>query len=590
MASPTRLVDVAIAYRDAAPYIPKHDLINGGGRPPSPSDARSPRSKPVPVIREEVEKPLDYDTMLAFIQRIVGKDTSGYLKIAYAHPDDPDRRVRHSNCNLSNPRRWDVATRQLYKHAPEHNLFVAIAIYRTATWWEWSWITGKRRYFYRTKEMIRTCRWVIADLDRHSLSPYLPPPTVLIETSAGSLQAWWELVEPVDADICGSVNRWIAASCGMGNEAVGATTILRVPGSRNRKRYRQGEIVRIIAERDATYTIEDFTHLRPAEESQVHALPDDAVPTKTATTILDRIEAPICTHTMRESGLDVDVNLKDKDGDAIWAAVASHLNDRWLACAEGEPITRSNGEPYKSESNRDQALLSALARIVSDDNDLAAAFLATPRGQALIARKGAQDIIWRLNRMIHKARILVRPHHPPTGAATFITLDGAVLAHASILGPGGVAVAVVMASYAPNIYPSQKTIGARLGKSIDFIGDQQTKLREMHLFEIVRHRKQQPVYTMMQTSGQSVRLPRDITRTGLSMDAVAAYAIIAGRSTTNEPLPSQQEVADALNVPRQRINPAVRELEHEQRVEASVGARGRKTYRPACAIYASCPK
>jgi P4 family phage/plasmid primase-like protien len=109
--------------------------------------------------------------------------------------------------------------------------------------------------------MIAHVRWLYCERDATPRPPSVPAPTLTVETSAGRYQDWWELDRPVDATTAASYLRRIAAAYGIGNEAVDAARILRLPGTLNLKPERGRFVVALVHDRGAVYAGADFDHL-----------------------------------------------------------------------------------------------------------------------------------------------------------------------------------------------------------------------------------------------------------------------------------------------------------------------------------------
>jgi hypothetical protein len=90
-----------------------------------------------------------------------------------------------------------------------------------------------------------TALWV--DLDHPHLDQQAaPPPSIVVESSPGKLQCYWQLTEPIDPATGEQVNRQLAQALGADASGWDLTQLLRAPGTFNHK-YQDAPLVRVVA-------------------------------------------------------------------------------------------------------------------------------------------------------------------------------------------------------------------------------------------------------------------------------------------------------------------------------------------------------
>jgi len=301
--------------------------------------------------------PLDIDTAIAFIERRFANDRTGYAILMFRPPNGGA--PIHLGVPLQQDDRWDLARRYVADHIENHDCYLSVANFATAP-------TGKKGQ-NRTKEMVGHLSALFCDRDEASLDPHLPEPTQTAETSAGNFQDYWDLDRPINADTAERYNRRIAAACGIGNQAVDAPRVLRLPGTRNHKPERRGEIVRVVTDTGHTYQLTDFDHLP---------------------TVITEQPRPVYT------------NISTADSGAAWTKAEPLLGARMLALANGDDtilrITPQGAQPYAGASERRAAVITALLGVGLTDSEADAAFRTTARWRELVGAHGEEDALRRL--------------------------------------------------------------------------------------------------------------------------------------------------------------------------------------------------
>jgi len=133
------------------------------------------------------DAPVDIDQGVDFLLDLFGDDQFGFVVLAFIDPGDPGR-IKHENIRLTSPERAQIARRIIERYAPTHDCYLGAANYATDFSPRDANRYGSGGYAYRTKQMVGHCRWAFCDRDRHPLSPDLPAPTFIVETSIGSYQ------------------------------------------------------------------------------------------------------------------------------------------------------------------------------------------------------------------------------------------------------------------------------------------------------------------------------------------------------------------------------------------------------------------
>jgi hypothetical protein len=99
----------------------------------------------------------------------------------------------------------------------------------------------------RRKETAAPVSALWIDLDSGQLdTERVPTPTLLIESSPGKSQAYWQLTAPIPPPEAERLNRELAVQTGADTSGWDATQLLRVPGTRNHK-YDDAPLVRVLA-------------------------------------------------------------------------------------------------------------------------------------------------------------------------------------------------------------------------------------------------------------------------------------------------------------------------------------------------------
>jgi len=192
-------------------------------------------------------------TAVDFLERRFGEVYTGYAVLGFIK----DGVTTHGYINLQSPDRWERAAHIIARHIETHDCYVAVGVFKETT--KRNATTGKNEY--RTTEMIAFVGSLYLERDDHPYPDTLPPPSYTVETSTGSFQDYYTLTTAIDADTAGQYLRRLAAAAGLGNQAVDAARLLRLPGTINRKPERSGETVRGVADTGARYRLDDFEHL-----------------------------------------------------------------------------------------------------------------------------------------------------------------------------------------------------------------------------------------------------------------------------------------------------------------------------------------
>ena len=118
-----------------------------------------------------------------------------------------------------------------------------------------------------TREFCGEARSVWCDYDNQRALPVFPmPPSVVVDTSPGKLQAYWFLDLPIgDLNLVEDINRGIAAAHGGDLAATDRARVLRLPGSRNQK-YPDRPLVRLSRwDPGVRYSIEELKARFPVQ-------------------------------------------------------------------------------------------------------------------------------------------------------------------------------------------------------------------------------------------------------------------------------------------------------------------------------------
>src|SRR5205823_811982 len=118
------------------------------------------------------------------------------------------------------------------------------------------------------------------DLDHGELPDGVPPPSVLIASSPGRLQAYWRLREPVPPPVGERCNRLLGLALGADPSGWDLTQLLRIPGTRNYK-YPDAPMVTVLSLTAQTYDVADLLATLPTPPSgptpRVSSLPRQVV-------------------------------------------------------------------------------------------------------------------------------------------------------------------------------------------------------------------------------------------------------------------------------------------------------------------------
>ncbi len=199
------------------------------------------------------EQTTDIPAAVDFLRRRFDDTHAGFAVLAFIK----DGNTQHGYVNLQAPDRWERARLIIGRYAGTHDSYVAAAVFsdtvrKNAT-------TGKNEY--RTTDMIAFVTALYIERDDHAYPDTMPPSSYTVETSKGNYQDYLTLDKPTDAETAARYLRRIAAACGLGNQAVDAARLLRLPGTINRKPDRAGEMVRVVDETEIVYSLGDFDHL-----------------------------------------------------------------------------------------------------------------------------------------------------------------------------------------------------------------------------------------------------------------------------------------------------------------------------------------
>jgi len=408
----------------------------------------------------------------------------------------------------------------------------------------------------RERTNIKHLPFLWLDRDEKPFCAALPEPTLTLETSPGRFQDFWQLCEPVPYAAAEDYTRRIADACGCGHQATAGNQVMRVPGTINHGvgKDRPAALVRVTRYLPfALYGIGNFAHL-----------PTASAPAK-----------PVA----RTDGI--------VDGMAALRRAVPRLSPRMQACAMGEPITKADGSPYDSESERDMALTMALVRAGLTVSETAAAIRETHRGHMLAGRKGEEDTWKRLLRDATKAQEwLTAQGFKPWNGVPYVRICRAVLERAHILGPEGVAVMVALALHVnrrDEAWPSQGRIAAFLGCSSDLVGDQLKRLRD-DLGLLARSGKigRADRYTLVSMGDDPLCIPRHLLNAlaGSGVLPVSIATLVAAQAGMPDASDlTQAQLADRLGIRRERVNPAINRLVDASHLRVvHVGARGVRSY------------
>jgi hypothetical protein len=453
-----------------------------------------------------------------FADVIWGDYASGYLTVALKPTD--------SNKNFQIL--WGKA-HSLYKFAKDaaffakdNDVYFGISCYQRKS---------------RNLESVKNCNWLWADLDDHALSSDVPLPTILVETSSNRRQALWAIKEETSVGAIEDAVRAIAFASGLGNEAVKANQVLRVPGTTNHKQGRENWRVYIEDYYpDALYEMKDFSHLAPA-------------PTSLSETAL------VTLISMQEAY-------------ELWFGAYHQLSLRMKRVAYCHPeITKLNGKQYKSASEGDMALITGLVRAGYSPEEAGGMFLVSKRGKWCVERHGYIEARQRAS--LHAA-----------GAATLITVPSSISIPLSIftagLDPIAIAVYVVQAQYAFNnerSFCGSEKISDVLSLDPDTVLSARKRLVDAGL--LIPDGTVQRANRYRFTKGESLLVAPSLLEMLCSRSnakgVAIVLAILAGFTT-------QKELQGVFATTRQMIARAIPELVKQNLVSINIGARNQQNY------------
>jgi len=195
----------------------------------------------------------DIQTAVDFLKRRFGDVYTGYAVLGFIK----DGVTTHEYIGLQAPDRWERAARIIARYIETHDCYVAAAVFKETK--RRNPTTGKNEY--RTTDMIAFVNALYLERDDNPYPDTYPPPSYTVETSDGNYQDYFDLDKAIDAETAGRYLRRLAAAAGLGNQAVDAARLLRLPDTINRKPNRNGETVRVVADTRAVYRLADFDHL-----------------------------------------------------------------------------------------------------------------------------------------------------------------------------------------------------------------------------------------------------------------------------------------------------------------------------------------
>jgi hypothetical protein len=456
-------------------------------------------------------------TPLDFADVIWADYSSGYLTVALKPTD--------SNKNFQIL--WGK-THSLYKFAKDaaflakdNDVYFGISCYQRKS---------------RNLESVKNCNWLWADLDQNVLSGDVPNPTIVTATSSGRTQALWAIKEKTSVGAIENTVRAIAFASGLDNAAVKANQVLRVPGTTNHKQGRENW--RVYIENycpDALYEMEDFSHLTPAPTS------------------------------LSETALVTLISMQDAY--ELWHPAYDKLSPRMKRVAYCHPEAKPNGKEYKSASEGDMALITALVRAGYSPEAAGGMFLVSKRGKWCVERHGHTEARQRV--ALHAA-----------GAETLITLPSSISIPLSIftvgLDPIALAVYVVQTQYAFN--NERSWVGADKIAEILSLDPDTVLLARKRLVEagfLIPDGTVQRANRYRFTKGESLLVAPSFLEMLCSRSSAKGVAIVlaifAGFTT-------QKELQTVFATTRQMIARAIPELVEQDLVSITVGVRNQQNY------------
>jgi len=195
----------------------------------------------------------DIATAVDFLKRRFEPIHTGYVVLGFIK----DGVTTHEYIGLQAPDRWERARLIIERYADAHDCYVAAAVFKETK--RRNPTTDKNEY--RTTDMIAFVTALYLERDDNPYPDAFPPSSYTVETSDGNYQDYFDLDKAIDAETAGRYLRRLAAGAGLGNQAVDAARLLRLPGTVNRKPIRNGEIVTVVTDTSAVYRLADFDHL-----------------------------------------------------------------------------------------------------------------------------------------------------------------------------------------------------------------------------------------------------------------------------------------------------------------------------------------
>jgi hypothetical protein len=149
---------------------------------------------------------------------------------------------------------------------------------RALNWLREEATRGRETYFCahlltarrRVKENAAPLSALYVDGDGAKVTPTLPAPTAIIQSSPGREQFYWRLTQPVTPEFGERLNRRMALAMGGDKAGWDLTQLLRPPGTRNYK-YTDAPLVRLLKLKDMRYDPMELDRLLPSltqEESK----------------------------------------------------------------------------------------------------------------------------------------------------------------------------------------------------------------------------------------------------------------------------------------------------------------------------------
>ncbi len=195
----------------------------------------------------------DIAAAVGFLEQRFGEVHTGYAVLGFIK----DGATTHGYINLQAPDRWERAAHIIERHIETHDCYAAVGVFKETK--RRNPATGRDEF--RTTDMIAFVNALYLERDEKPYPDTLPPSSYTVETSDGKYQDYLDLGEHIDAETAGRYLRRLAAAAGLGNQAVDAARLLRLPGTINRKPTRNGEIVTVVTDTGARYRLADFDHL-----------------------------------------------------------------------------------------------------------------------------------------------------------------------------------------------------------------------------------------------------------------------------------------------------------------------------------------